>query len=84
MSSLLIFQITALLCFLFAIKIKMYRKNIVGFVTIITIFISILLSYITDEFENIHYLLISLLLIFITIYNTYKTYKRHTKENYNV
>lgn len=80
MSSLLIFQITALLCFLFAIKIKMYKKNIVGFVTIITIFISIFLSYITDNFESVHYILVSLLLIFITIYNTYKTYKRHLRE----
>lgn len=75
-TSLLIFQITSLMCFLFALKIKMYQKNIVGFVTITIIFLSILLSYLTDEFESAHYILISLLLIFIVIYNTYKTYKR--------
>lgn len=76
MSPLLIFQITTLMCFLFSIKIKMYRKNIVGFITIVTVFASILLSYFTDEFENMHYLLVSLLLVFIVAYNTYKSYKR--------
>lgn len=75
-TSLLIFQITSLMCFLFALKIKMYQKNIVGFVTITIIFLSIFLSYLTDEFESAQYILISLLLIFIVIYNTYKTYKR--------
>lgn len=75
MSSLLIFQITSLMCFLFSIKIKMYKKNIVGFVTIVTVFASIFLSYLTDEFENMHYLLISVLLVFIVAYNTYKSYK---------
>lgn len=75
-TSLLIFQITSLMCFLFALKIKMYQKNIVGFVTITIIFISIFLSYLTDEFESVHYLLVTVLLIFIVIYNTYKTYKR--------
>lgn len=75
-TSLLIFQITSLMCFLFALKIKMYQKNIVGFVTITIIFLSIFLSYLTDEFESAYYILISLLLIFIVIYNTYKTYKR--------
>lgn len=76
MSPLLVFQITALMCFLFSIKIKMYKKNITGFMTILTVFVSILLSCFFDDFENIHYLLISVLLIFIVIYNTYKSYKR--------
>lgn len=76
MSSIVIFQITSLMCFLFALKIKMYLKNIVGFVTISTVFASIILSYFINEFENIHYLLVSLLLIFIVAYNTYKSYKR--------
>ena len=75
-TSLLIFQVTSLMCFLFALKIKMYQKNIVGFVTITIIFLSIFLSYLTDKFESAQYILISLLLIFIVIYNTYKTYKR--------
>lgn len=75
-TSLLIFQITALMCFIFALKIKMYQKNLVGFITIATIFASIFLSYLTDEFESVHYLLVTVLLIFIVIYNTYKTYKR--------
>ena len=75
-TSLLIFQITALMCFIFALKIKMYQKNLVGFITIVTIFASIFLSYLIDEFESVHYLLVTVLLIFIVIYNTYKTYKR--------
>lgn len=81
MSSLLIFQITSLMCFLFSLKIKMYLKNIVGFITVTTVFISILLSYFVDDFENIHYLLISILLIFIVGYNTYKSYKRQLNQN---
>lgn len=76
MSPLLFFQITTLMCFIYSIRIKMYKKNIVGFVTIVTVFLSILLSYLTDEFENMHYLLISVLLVFIVAYNTYKSYKR--------
>jgi hypothetical protein len=76
MSSLVIFQITSLMCFLYALKIKMYLKNIVGFITISTIFVSILLSYFVEDFENIHYLLVSMLLIFIVGYNTYKSYRR--------
>lgn len=76
MSSLIIFQITSVLCFIFSVGVKMYKKNIVGFVTITIVFISILASYIIDDFENIHYLLISLLMIFIVTYNTYKSYKR--------
>lgn len=81
MSSLLIFQITSLMCFLFALRIKMYLKNIVGFITISTIFASIVLSYFITEFENIHYLLASLLLIFIVAHNTYKSYKRQLTLN---
>lgn len=76
MTSLIIFQITSVMCFIFSIRIKMYQKNIVGFVTVSTVFVSILASYIIDDFENIHYLLISLLMIFIVAYNTYKKYKR--------
>ena len=76
MSPLLFFQITTLMCFIYSIRIKMYKKNIVGFVTIVTVFLSILLSYFTEEFENVHYLLISFLLVFIVAYNTYKSYKR--------
>lgn len=76
MTSLIIFQITSILCFLFALKFKMYLKNLVGFVTISTVFSSVILAYLLKEFENIHYLLISLLLVFILVYNTYKSYKR--------
>lgn len=81
MSSLLIFQITSLMCFLFALRIKMYLKNIVGFITISTIFASIVLSYFMTEFENIYSFLVSLLLIFIVAYNTYKSYKRQLTLN---
>ena len=76
MTPLMIFKITTLMCFIFSLKIKMYQKNIVGFVTVVTVFVSILASYVIEDFENIHYLLISLLMIFIVAYNTYKKYKR--------
>lgn len=76
MTSLLIFQITTVMCFLFALKIKMYKKNIVGFVTIVTTFLTIVLSYFVLDFENLHYFIVSMLLVFIVAYNTYKTWKK--------
>jgi hypothetical protein len=77
-----IFQITAILCFVFSIKVKMYKTNIVGFMTIFTIMLTVILHYLSsslmiiDSYEHIHYLLITFLLIFISIYSTYKKYKR--------
>lgn len=83
MSTLIVLQITALMCFLYAIKIKMYNNNLVGFVVTATIFFSILASYFTskDNYANIHYILISMLLIFIVTYHTYKTWKRNHYRN---
>lgn len=79
MNTLIILQITALMCFLYAIKIKMYNKNMVGFIVTATIFSSIVATYFTskDNYANVHYILISGLLIFIMIYHTYKTWKRN-------
>lgn len=79
MSILVMFKITSLMCFLFAIKTKMYFKNLIGFITICTVFLSILMSYFIGNFAKTHYLLITLLLLFIVSYNTYKTYKRNTQ-----
>lgn len=83
MTSLLILQITALMCFLYALKIKMYNKNFVGFVATAIVFLSIIASYLTskDNYAYIHYILISLLLIFIVVYHTYKTWKRNHYKN---
>ncbi len=77
MSSLIILQITTLMCFLLSIRIKMYKKNIVGFIVITTIFLSIVISYFASakSYVDIHYILISILLVFIMIYNTYKSWK---------
>lgn len=78
----MIFQITAILCFLFSIKVKMYKTNLIGFITISIIMLTIVLYYlssslmISENYERIHYLLITFLLIFICIYSTYKKYKR--------
>lgn len=82
MTPLMILQITALMCFLYALKIKMYNKNIVGFVVTAMIFLSIVASYFTTKsnYADVHYVLISLLLVFIMVYHTYKSWKRnHTK-----
>ncbi len=82
MSSLMIFQVTALMIFLYSLKIKMYKNNMVGFITISTIFVSIIFAYFDfAKYEDMHYLLISLLLIFIAIYHTYKVWKRSCKTN---
>jgi uncharacterized membrane protein len=79
MTPLMILQITALMCFLYALKIKMYNKNIVGFVVTAVIFLSIVTSYFTTKssYADVHYILISILLIFIMFYHTYKSWKRN-------
>lgn len=78
MTPFVLLQITSLMCFLYSLKIKMYKTNFVGFITILTMLITVLV-HLTDLklFENIHYCLMSSLLIFIAIYNTYKKYHRH-------
>lgn len=83
MNTLMVLQITSLMCFLYAIRIKMYNKNLVGFIVTATIFFSIVASYFTskDNYAHIHYVLISALLIFIMIYHTYKTWKRNHYKN---
>lgn len=81
MTSLIILQITSLMCLLYALKIKMYQKNIVGFITILVIFLSIVVSYFTERYQDFHYISISLLLCFIMVYHTYKSWRRkHPKE----
>lgn len=72
-----IFQLTALMCFVFSIRVKMYKTNITGFVTITVVMLSVVLYYFInylgkERFEQIHYLLIIGLLIFISIRSTYK------------
>ena len=85
MTSLIILQITSLMCFIYSLKVKMYVKNLVGFVATTTMFISIIPSYFDFcyQYAELHYILISALLLFIMIYHTYKSFKRNvlTKEN---
>lgn len=85
MTSLMLFQITSLMVMLYSIKIKMYKNNVVGFATITIVFSSIALAYFNVTFyEDVHYLLISLLLIFIAIYHTYKVWKRSCKNSCDI
>lgn len=85
MTSLMILQITSLMCFIYSLKVKMYVKNLVGFVVTTTMFMSIIPSYFDYcyQYAELHYILISALLLFIMIYHTYKSFKRNvlTKEN---
>lgn len=76
MSSLIILQITALMCFLYAIKIKMYKTNVVGFVTISAALTSVIVSISDVEFSDYHFVINTVLLLFISLYHTYKSYKR--------
>lgn len=77
-----IFQLTALICFVFAIKVKMYQRDLSGFLIITVIMLSVVLYHLfinfvdSKTFEDIHYLLITALLIFICTRSTYKKYKR--------
>ncbi len=77
----ILFQLTAIISFLFALKVKMWISNFTGFVSIIIILLSVVLYYIfqtffsSAEFEKMHYLLLTLLLIFICIRSPYLKYK---------
>lgn len=77
-----IFQLTALICFIFALKVKLYKRDLSGFLIITIIMLSVVLYHLFNSFENInifediHYVLITGLLIFICIKSTYKKYKR--------
>jgi len=80
MSTLILLQITSLMYFLYSIKIKMYKNNFIGFLTILTTLLTVALSVIeNNNFNSVHYLLTTLLLIFIVIYHTYKSFKRINK-----
>ena len=70
-------QITSFMVFLFSIKVKMYQNNVVGFITVFTIFVSFVFAYFVKEFEVMHYLMITFLLLFIAVYHTYKLWKRN-------
>ena len=76
MNSLMILQITALMCFLYSLKIKMYKTNVIGFATIIAALSSVIISNLDIEFSDLHYVINTVLLLFITLYHTYKSYKR--------
>ncbi|RYA23881.1 hypothetical protein CRU96_05595 [Malaciobacter halophilus] len=76
MLSLTILQITAPLCLVFSLRRKMYKTNLVGFVVILFICCSLLAALFVNEWEYIHYILITLLLLWIMSYNTYKHYKK--------
>ena len=76
---LIVLQITSLMCFIYALKVRMFKNNLIGFMTILTTLSTVGLSAAGNSyFDNIHYTITSLLLIFITIYHTYLKYKRHT------
>lgn len=77
----ILFQLTAIISFIFAIKVKMWKTNFTGLVTIIVVMLSVVLYYIfqgfftDEEFVRIHYLLLTILLIFISIRSPYLKYK---------
>lgn len=77
----ILFQLTAIVSFLFALKVKMYKTNFTGFITITIVMLSVIFYYIFqgfftgDEFEKMHYLLLTILLIFISMRSPYLKYK---------
>lgn len=75
---LVVLQITSLMCFIYALKVKMFKNNLIGFMTILTTLATVGLSVAGNNyFDDAHYFITSLLLVFITVYHTYKKYKRH-------
>lgn len=79
MNTLVLLQITAPLCLLFAVKRKMYYSNLVGFVVILSVCIFLVASHFLQDWEQKHYALLALLLLWISTYNTYKKYKKRRK-----
>lgn len=77
----ILFNLTAIVSFIFALKVKMWISNFTGFITIIVIMFSVVLYYIfqaffpREVFENMHYLLLTILLSFISIRSPYLKYK---------
>lgn len=76
MTPLVILQITSLMCFLYSLKIKMFKTNVVGFVTISAALVSVIVSLSDVEFSDYHFVINTALLLFITLYHTYKSYRR--------
>lgn len=77
----ILFQLTAIVSFLFALKVKMYKTNFTGFITITIVMLSVILYYMfqsfftSDMFEKMHYFLLTILLIFISMRSPYLKYK---------
>lgn len=76
MTPLIILQITSLMCFLYSLKIKMFKTNVIGFATILAALISVILSVSDVDFSDYHFLINTVLLLFISLFHTYKSYKR--------
>lgn len=77
MSPLMLLQITALMCFIYALKIKMYKTNVIGFSTILAAFVSVCISFIDiSSSDDIYFFINTFLLIFISFFHTYKSFKR--------
>lgn len=76
MSSLMLLQITALMCFIYALKMRMYRTNVIGFSTILAAFISVCISFTDINFSDVHFIINTALLLFVSFFHTYKSYKR--------
>lgn len=79
MLSLTLLQITAPLCLVFSLRRKIYKTNLVGFVVIFLVCLFLLLSNFVSAWEYNHYMLITILLLWIVAYNTYKHYKSRKK-----
>lgn len=76
MTPLIILQITSLMCFLYSLKIKMFKTNVIGFATITAALISVILSVSDVDFSEYHFIINTALLLFISLFHTYKSYKR--------
>lgn len=76
MTPLVILQITSLMCFLYSLKIKMFKTNIIGFATISAALLSVTISLSDISFSDYHFIINTILLLFIAVYHTYKSYKR--------
>jgi hypothetical protein len=76
MTPLVVLQITALMCFLYSLKIKMFKTNLIGFATISAALLSVTISLSDISFSDYHFIINTILLLFIAVYHTYKSYKR--------
>lgn len=83
--SFFILMLTAVITFIFALQVKMYKTNLIGFLIICYVFVNVaIFSLCGDErcllaYRDLHFIGLTTLIWFICFYNFYKHYIKYKK-----